>query len=209
MRLLVNGAVTALFSFGLLAVITDLHHRVSRDHRNFTREFLLGIVAAVAVVLFRAVAAELPVSRAILSAGLLTTGVLVAVTEEAGKLAGLGVSRLRLPPAGGHENIFAGMALGLGFALFENSWYLPDATLVLVFRGVTAVPLHATTAGLLGWGLASTNRPNRLGLAFLAAVALHGGYNAMIDQGGILVPATVFLVGAAATVLAMVISTQE
>lgn len=80
-----------------------------------------------------------------------------------------------------------GFAIGTGFALFENLWYLqtmPHASLALwIVRGLgTAILQGATTTlfGIVSQALATRNR-HRLWLAFvpgwLLAVVLHATYN--------------------------------
>ena len=237
MRLLINAALTAIFSFGLLAVLTAYYRRsggraiggggtrrgsvertgepgirqlnsglgsgrigrnVAGVRRSFVPEFLFGVLAAIVVVLARALVGT--TARHAPTAVMLLVGA-AALTEEAGKLAALGLCRIRREPPAVRETIAAGAAVGLGFALVENSWYIADATLLLLVRGVTAVPLHAVTAGFLGWGLTSPLRPARVLTGFAAAVLLHAAYNAMIVAGGLLAPSTVVLVGAGAALL--------
>ena len=198
MRLLINTAIAALFSLGLLSVLTEVYRRRSSERRGFTREFLFGILAAMLVLFVRALlsgSAALPIFAASIFVGT------AALTEETGKLAALVVSCTGRAPIDVREGVAAGAALGLGFALVESSWYIADATLPLLFRGVTAVPLHAVAAGLLGWGLESPARASRLLPAYLGAVLLHGVYNAMIAAGGLLAPATVVLIGVAGAIL--------
>lgn len=88
----------------------------------------------------------------------------------------------RLPPA---QGFVLGLAGGAGYALFESlvlassveSW----ATVAATRMGTSL--LHVATSGLMGWALAlawSEGRQFlRLGLAYLAASALHGLWNAL------------------------------
>lgn len=198
MRLLINTSLTALFSLGLLALVTGVYRRAGDRRRAFTREFLFGVLAALVVLLARAV---IPGAGALSSAAALPLIGFAALSEETGKLAALGVTRLDHPPIEAFEGVFAGASLGLGFALVENSWYVADATMVLILRGVTAVPLHAVAAGFIGWSIESPARPGRIAAGWIAAVLLHGIYNAMIAAGGLTSAATIVLVGSAVAIL--------
>ncbi|TVR34464.1 MAG: PrsW family intramembrane metalloprotease [Spirochaetaceae bacterium] len=225
MRLLINTALTALFSLGLLALLTGLYRRAeqrrgagatgaggqriersvkqgprrrSADRRSFAREFLFGVLAALVVVVTRALFAAAEWNP--LHAALLVVSV-AALSEESGKLAALCLSRIGRGPLGFSEAVAAGAAVGLGFALVENSWYVTERILPLLFRGFTAVPLHAVAAGFLGWGVASPLRPGRLLPAWLIAILLHTTYNAMITTGGLPAPFTVVLIGIGAALL--------
>lgn len=198
MRLLINTSLTALFSLGLLIFLTGLYRRTGDQRRSFAREFLFGILAALIVVLARAL---LPAAGPLAPAATFPLIGFAALSEETGKLAALGISRIDRPPIEAFEGVFAGAALGLGFALVENSWYIADATIVLLLRGVTAVPLHAVAAGYIGWSMESPARLGRIGAGWIAAVLLHGAYNAMIAIGGLAAAATIVLVGVSIALL--------
>jgi hypothetical protein len=82
------------------------------------------------------------------------------------------------------QGFSAGVLSGAGYALFENlalgssgeSW----AAVVLARVGTGVI--HIYTAGLMGWALAlawTERRYVRLGLAYLAAVLIHGLWNAI------------------------------
>jgi RsiW-degrading membrane proteinase PrsW (M82 family) len=79
---------------------------------------------------------------------------------------------------------------GAAFALFENLGYVSEvdswSTLVLARIG-TAI-MHMVTAGLTGWALAKAWQDRsylRLGFAYLAAVVIHGIWNAIAILYGI------------------------
>jgi len=112
--------------------------------------------------------------------------VLVPIVEEFLKpigvwlLAGTGMT-----PVGG---FVAGVLSGAGFALFESLAYTSNAegwAFAVVARIGTAV-MHISTAGLVGWALALTWRQRnflKLGLAYLAAVLIHGLWNGVTLVG--------------------------
>jgi protease PrsW len=94
----------------------------------------------------------------------------------------------------------AGFAIGTGFALIENLYYLasrPDAALpVQVIRGFGTAIMHGGTATILGMiSVALYERRPYGGLqlllpGFLVAVALHGGFNYLLLRPGVATLAT-------------------
>lgn len=87
----------------------------------------------------------------------------------------------RLSPSAGFT---AGMLSGAGYGLIENLLLSGNAQdwsiLVLARIGTTAV--HILTAGMMGWAIVqlwSKKRYLRLGLAYLAAVLIHGLWNGL------------------------------
>ena len=82
------------------------------------------------------------------------------------------------------EGFLIGATAGAGYALFENLTIGAGAdiwTYVMISRLGTAA-IHIMTSGLMGWGLASAwaeKRYGRLAGSFLAAVILHGVWNAL------------------------------
>jgi len=94
----------------------------------------------------------------------------------------------------------AGFAIGTGFALIENLYYLasrPDAALpVQVIRGFGTAIMHGGTATILGMiSVTLYERRPHGGLqlllpGFLVAVALHGGFNYLLVRPGVATLAT-------------------
>jgi len=97
----------------------------------------------------------------------------------------------------------AGFAIGTGFALIENLYYLgsrPEAALaVQVIRGFGTAIMHGGTATLLAMISVTLyeRRPNGGVLlllpGFLTAVALHAGFNLLLGQPKIAMLATVLV----------------
>lgn len=80
------------------------------------------------------------------------------------------------------DGIVYTITAGLGFAFFENILYSAGPTSVILLRGVTAVPLHAITAGILGYFIGRSRflpRPHFL-RGLLAAAFLHGTYDLLL-----------------------------
>lgn len=109
---------------------------------------------------------------------------LVPLIEEAFKPIGVWLLAVRsggqsISPA---EGFATGLLSGAGYALFESlalTSSTADWTLLALSRSGTSL-LHVFTSGLVGWGLAlawAQGRYLRLGLSYLAAVALHSLWN--------------------------------
>lgn len=120
----------------------------------------------------------------VLAAGVVFIAVLVPLIEEAFKpLAAWLLAGRWLTPASGFS---AGVLGGGMFALLESLGYLASA-LAEGFVGFAlarsgTLLLHVATAGLVGWGVGSAlgeGRYLRLAWTYLAAVALHGVWNAV------------------------------
>ncbi len=84
-----------------------------------------------------------------------------------------------------------GLAIGAGFASFENWIYLMDAGrdtgTVAVGRLLTATPFHLANGalgGLLAWQAARSNIPGATLGALVVIVLLHGAYDAPLFAGG-------------------------
>jgi hypothetical protein len=91
------------------------------------------------------------------------------------------------------EGFVLGMLSGAGYAIFESlslTINSEDWAALVISRGGTTL-LHIVTTGLVGWGLAvaiQRGKYVKMVLAYLAAVLLHGTWNALslISTSGIL-----------------------
>ncbi len=118
---------------------------------------------------------------AILLLGLLALA--VPIIEEVFKvfLLWFYAGRMRSPV----EGFVAGVLCGAAFALAENIGFSSAGAedwLVNVVTRATAVLPHAFNSGMVGWGLVMAWQRRdyfRLGLAYLAAVLVHGVWNAL------------------------------
>lgn len=88
------------------------------------------------------------------------------------------------------DGIIYTITAGLGFAFFENLLYsfgpfgfVPPG--VLLMRGVTAVPLHAVAAGIMGYYIGRSKFGERrlFGRGLLYAVLIHGSYDWLLFTG--------------------------
>jgi RsiW-degrading membrane proteinase PrsW (M82 family) len=81
----------------------------------------------------------------------------------------------------------AGLVAGLGFALVESASYGASDAGVALLRTVTSAPLHGACGQRVGAALAGREEGFPLSFArFLSAVAIHGTYNLMILNSGVL-----------------------
>ncbi|MFP4362742.1 MAG: PrsW family intramembrane metalloprotease [Spirochaetia bacterium] len=90
------------------------------------------------------------------------------------------------------DGIVFTIAASLGFAFFENLFYSFGPPSVLIIRGLTAVPLHAISAGILGYyiGYAKFTASFHMRKGLFLAVLVHGFYDFFLFLG----PAFSFLV---------------
>ena len=89
------------------------------------------------------------------------------------------------------DGIVYAVCISLGFAFAENLMYgLGDGT-ALILRAFTAVPLHATATGIMGYwfGMAKRNPSQAAPMmrrGFIAAVLVHGLYDFFLFTGTLL-----------------------
>ena len=181
---------------------------------------LLGAVSAVvAGVVEVALGHVLPSPQGILPAAIEKGVLLAAVPEEAVKVALIAAIALRSrqfdEPMDG---VVYGTAVGLGFAMLENLFYVFGAEnwqSVAAVRGVLSVPLHgafgaiagayiarARFTGILGSGRGTHwRRPRLFALAWLIPTVLHGTFDAAIFAMSGMSKGTPASAGAAAAIL--------
>jgi RsiW-degrading membrane proteinase PrsW (M82 family) len=81
----------------------------------------------------------------------------------------------------------AGLVAGLGFALVEGAAYGASDAGVALLRTVTSAPLHGACGERVGAALAGWKRGFfPFLMRFLSAVAIHGTYNLMIRNSGVM-----------------------
>lgn len=126
---------------------------------------------------------------ALIAAGIGYIAVIVPLIEEALKpLAVWLFAKQMESPAQGFA---LGMLCGAGFALFESLNASTDGTInwsVIVSARAGTSLLHLFASGLVGWGIVSAfkeRRFGRLAAAYLAAVLIHGVWNAAAIGAGL------------------------
>jgi RsiW-degrading membrane proteinase PrsW (M82 family) len=80
------------------------------------------------------------------------------------------------------DGLVYGSTAALGFAALENALYVfSGGWAVALVRAFTAVPMHAMTGAILGYGVSQARfGPRSSGVRFpavIAAMLVHGGYN--------------------------------
>jgi RsiW-degrading membrane proteinase PrsW (M82 family) len=117
---------------------------------------------------------------------LLSVFIGTALIEEAFKLMMVRfVPGGRLPPVPARTTLSVAMIVALTFAGFENIVYLLRSPSMLVFRLLTAAPLHAAATLLCAVFLLRNRQKRSAGWGvFLLAVFLHGFYNLCVQTGG-------------------------
>jgi protease PrsW len=80
------------------------------------------------------------------------------------------------------DGIVYTITAGLGFAFFENILYSAGPTAVIILRGITAVPLHAVAAGIMGYYIGRSRFLGKpvFGRGILLAVLFHGLYDYLL-----------------------------
>ena len=148
------------------------------------RAFLLGFFAVIPALLLEIIIAGTadPFFTGI-GRLLLRAFIIAALVEEGMKLVTV---RLFLYNLKAFDEITDGIvytiAASLGFAFFENVLYSFGPPLVLIIRGLTAVPIHAASAGILGYyiGITRMTETKQIGRGLLYAVLLHGAYDFLL-----------------------------
>jgi protease PrsW len=115
-----------------------------------------------------------------------------ALVEKTGALFFIWFIHRKYPGFSIFEGIVAGVFVGTGFALVENSLYaLKFGEQVLIARTLFSTPLHITTCGIIGHYLARRTyfsqpvyRISNLIKALVLPVALHGLFDYLLMSGG-------------------------
>ncbi len=148
----------------------------------FLAGFLAVIPAALVEQLFGAFGAEFAeplrdLIRAFLVAGLVEEGTKLIVVRT------FVYRRAEFDEVA--DGIVYTITAGLGFALFENLLYSFGSPEVLLMRGFTAVPLHAVSAGIMGYyvGRSKFGERRLFGRGLFFAVLIHGSYDWLLFSG--------------------------
>jgi len=114
----------------------------------------------------------------------LTAFVTSALVEESSKLL---VIRKFMIPKKEFDEVFDGiiytMGASMGFAILENLLYsVGNPPSLMILRGITAVPLHATASGIMGYyiGRAKFDHPLYQYIGLFYGMLIHGTYNFLL-----------------------------
>ncbi len=187
-QLALFGALPALLA---MAYVDRLDAKRPEPRRTLRLVALAGALSALVVVAVGQLLKTGAPAPGTYAAALYDAFVVAAAPEEAAKLACMLIVAWRRPEFDERmDGIVYGARAGLGFALIENVAYLllipaslGEFVSLFIARAVLAVPGHAAWGAILGYFAARRrfdgNGPGMLG-GYLLAVALHGGYDALL-----------------------------
>lgn len=185
------------FLLALIPALILLGYFYRRDprpepRRTLARAFLWGIGATVPALLIELLFSSLSPSglHPLLSAAL-RAFLIAALVEEGCKMAMINKFIYPLPEFDEiNDGVIYTMAAGLGFAFFENILYSMNSShpwSLLIMRGVTAVPLHGLTSGLMGYyiGKSKFDQKDHRHIGLSWAILYHGLYNFFLFTGSV------------------------
>ncbi len=171
----------AFIGFGLLFILyATSTPSLDAVFRSLMEE-LQNEAGSIEFITQQATALLLSPGAAILLLGLLALA--VPIIEEVFKVSLLGFYAGRMPSP--VEGFVAGALCGAAFALAENIGFASagaEGWLPNILMRASAILPHTFNSGLVGWGLIAAwqkRQYTRLGLAYLAAVLIHGAWNAL------------------------------
>jgi len=147
------------------------------------KAFLFGLIAVIPAIIVELIGAVFIPEDGGLGAIAADAFIVTALVEEVMKFLAI---RLIVWKWKEFDEVMDGIvytvAASLGFAMLENLLYSFGPTSVVLIRGFTAVPLHAISAGLMGYylGLAKVRGKKTVFLGILFAVLLHGLYDFLL-----------------------------
>ncbi len=151
------------------------------------KTFLLGFAAVLPAVFLEIFLSPFLTGNSLLTDSLYKAFLIAAVVEEGIKLS---VVRIFIINRKEFDEVADGIVytitVSLGFAFFENLFYSFGSLAVLIIRGVSAVPLHATASGIMGYfiGKSKFQGKGNILAGFVLAVLIHGLYDFFLFYGG-------------------------
>lgn len=185
-------AVTAVLTF--LPIFLLLRYFYTRDiHREprgvLVGTFVRGVLVIIPVIVFGLITSTLRQSSlGVWGDALFLSFVLAAIPEELGKLwVIVGYSARRDCFDEPMDGLVYGATAALGFAALENVLYVSSGGwIVALMRAFTAVPMHAMTGAVLGYGISRARFGRELPMGrlitFISAVLIHGSYNFFLSS---------------------------
>ena len=183
------------FLLALIPALILLNYFYKRDPRPEPRQvvlkaFLLGVASTIPAAIIELILVRMiPSGLSPILVIAFRAFIIAGLVEESCKL--FMVKRYIYPRPEFDEvtdGIIYTMAAGLGFAFLENIIYSmnsPHSLSILLMRGITAVPLHGLTSGLMGFyiGKAKMDGQNTIPLGLFWAVLYHGLYDFALFYG--------------------------
>ncbi len=148
--------------------------------------FVIGFFAVIPAAILEILFIEVGVRFSGIAYQLFRAFIIAATVEEGIKLAAV---RLFLYKRRHFDEVADGIlytiAASLGFAFFENILYSFGPLSLMIVRGITAVPLHASASGILGYfiGVTKATGKSRLMTGLLWAIVIHGLYDFLLFTG--------------------------
>jgi len=178
----------------LLLLALHVHSSVANRHitlllRRHIKVMLVGFVIG---ILFTGCISFLLAYKMNYGAANLTNRLLYApVIEETLKFAGL------LGTYGFSESVMLGAGIGFGFGIFETYVFVAngDSLAAMAMRLFLAVPLHACTGAVTGYGVATRNYSKMIAILFCASIPIHSLSNlfAWLNRSALDVPTYVIV----------------
>ena len=210
-------AVTSVLAlFPIVLLLRYFYTRdVNREPKDvLTRTFVRGVLVVAPAVFFAWIVSSFWwTSWGAWNDALFTAFVLAAIPEELCKfwvIAGYSARQRSFNEP--MDGLIYGAAAALGFAALENILYVSSGGWgVALARAFTAVPMHAMTGAMLGYGVSRRRFSGSIGSIFIwlaVAILTHGGYNFCLlatnfgmQDGVISSPTAVGLIAGAAGIL--------
>ncbi len=149
--------------------------------------FFIGFLAVLPAAVLELLIESFPLFSSPLLRILFRAFVVAALVEEMVKLKVVQTFVLSRPEFDEYsDGMIYTIAASLGFAFFENIFYSFGPPAVLLIRGITSVPLHASASGVMGYylGISKFERAGAEKRGLLLAVLLHGFYDFFLFLGG-------------------------
>jgi protease PrsW len=183
-------AIAILPAIGLIYLFKKWDQKRPEPPGMIRNAMILGALSCVpAVIIELALTAVIGEANTNAQGSFLKSFVVAAGTEEALKLAVVLLFFWRKPEFNETmDGILYTAAASLGFALLENVLYAGGNLILGLARAISAVPLHATCSGLMGYfvGIAKMrgSAGTRIALGYFIAVMIHGVYDWAVFSGG-------------------------
>jgi len=181
--IVLNLVIAAVPSLLLLLYFYRRNRGRKEPPKLIWKTFGFGLVAVVPALAIELAGGYFIKDRAGILTVLAEAFIITALVEESAKFL---VVRLYIWNKTDFSEVTDGIvytiSASLGFALLENLLYSFGSTLLLVFRGITAVPLHALAAGIMGYylGMAKVTGKRNVCFGIFCAVLLHGLYDFLL-----------------------------
>lgn len=183
-------AIAILPAIGLIYLFKKWDQKRPEPPGAIRNAMILGAVSCVpAVIIELVLTAAIGERNTEAQGAFLKSFVVAAGTEEALKLGVVLLFFWRKPSFNETmDGILYTAAASLGFALLENVLYAGGNLILGLARAISAVPLHATCSGLMGYfvGVAKMrgSAGSRIFLGYFIAVMIHGVYDWAVFSGG-------------------------